>query len=114
MVAPTPSHSNFSAQAALSATRPIVVSLMTQINVTNVTENTETRVYPNPTTGIVNIEANGMNHITVVNALGQTVLDTNISGDQYQMNLGQFTAGVYMVRITTESGVSVKRVTVAK
>ena len=29
MVAPTPSRSNFSAQAALSATRPMVVSLMT-------------------------------------------------------------------------------------
>ena len=85
-----------------------------EINVTTVTENIDTRIYPNPTTGIVNIEANGMNHLTVVNALGQIVFDTNISGDQYQMNLGQFKAGVYMVRITTEEGVSVKRVTVAK
>ena len=55
-----------------------------------------------------------MTHLTVVNALGQIVFDTNISGDQYQMNLGQFKAGVYMVRITTEEGVSVKRVTVVK
>ncbi len=84
------------------------------IDVTSVTENIETRIYPNPTTGIVNIEANGMNHITVVNALGQIILDTNISGDQYQLNLGQFQAGVYMVRISTVDGVSVKRVTVAK
>jgi hypothetical protein len=84
------------------------------IDVTSVTENIDTRIYPNPTTGIVNIEANGMNHITVVNALGQIILDTNISGDQYQLNLGQFQAGVYMVRISTVDGVSVKRVTVAK
>ena len=85
-----------------------------EIAVTSVSESVESRLYPNPTTGNVTIEANGMTHITVVSLLGQVLYDANISGDTYQMNLGQYEAGLYMVRIYTENGVSVKRVTVAK
>ncbi len=84
------------------------------VHVTSVAENIEARIYPNPTTGNVTIEANGMTHITVISALGQVLYDANVSGDQYHMNLAVYKAGLYMVRIQTENGVSVKRVTVAK
>ena len=84
------------------------------VNVTSVVENVESRIYPNPTTGNVMIEAADMNHITVVNSLGQVLYDADVYGDQMTMNLGQFKAGVYMIRIVTESGVSVNRVTVTK
>ena len=85
------------------------------IFVTDVTEGSSiTKLYPNPTTGNVKIEASGMTHITVVNALGQIVYDANIHGDMYELNLGQYNAGLYMVRIASENGVSVKRVTLVK
>jgi len=71
-------------------------------------------LYPNPTKDNVTIEAAGMSRITVVSMLGQVVFDTEVSGDTYVMNMSQFTAGVYMVRVYTESGVTVKRVTVMK
>ena len=69
-------------------------------------------VYPNPTKGNVKIEASNMKHITLVSALGQILFDADITGDMYEMSLGQYKAGVYMVRVYTENGVSVKRVTV--
>ena len=69
-------------------------------------------LYPNPTKGNVTIEAAGMSRITVVSVLGQVVYDTEVSEDTYVMNMSQFTAGMYMVRVYTESGVTVKRVTV--
>ena len=69
-------------------------------------------LYPNPTKDNVTIEAAGMSRITVVSMLGQVVFDTEVSGDTYVMNMSQFTAGMYMVRVYTESGVTVKRVTV--
>ncbi|MBP5797250.1 MAG: choice-of-anchor J domain-containing protein, partial [Bacteroidales bacterium] len=85
------------------------------VNVTAVGEISDMiSVYPNPTNGNVTIEAAGMNRITVVSALGQVVYDAAVNADNYQMNLGQFKAGIYMVRISTESGVSVKRVTVVE
>ena len=71
-------------------------------------------LYPNPTNGLVKIEANGMRHITVVSTLGQVVFDADIEGDEYQINMAQFNTGVYVVRIATENGVSTQRVTVVR
>ena len=69
-------------------------------------------LFPNPTNSNVTIQAPGMNHITVVNALGQVVYDLDLKADEYILNMSQFNAGMYMVRISTEYGVAVKRVTV--
>ena len=85
------------------------------VDVTNVNEfNDNVTLYPNPTNSTVTIEATGMKHITVVNALGQMVYDADLTADMTQLNLGQYKAGIYMVRINTENGISVKRVTVVK
>ena len=69
-------------------------------------------LYPNPTKDNVTIEANGMSRITVVSVLGQVVFDTELNANVYTLNMSQFNAGMYMVRIYTENGVTVKRVTV--
>ena len=69
-------------------------------------------LYPNPTSGNVTIEAQGMSRITVVSVLGQVVYDTEVNADNFTLNMAQFNAGLYMVRVYTENGVTVKRVTV--
>ena len=75
-------------------------------------ENAESvAVYPNPTTGNVNIMALGITHITVMNTLGQVVYDSNANGDATTLDMSPYEAGIYMVRVTTESGESVKLVT---
>jgi hypothetical protein len=71
-------------------------------------------IYPNPTSGMVKIEAQGMNHITVATALGQVVYDADVDADMIELNLGQYNAGLYLVRVSTVNGVSVKRVSVVK
>ena len=53
-----------------------------------------------------------MSRITVVSVLGQVVYDTEVSADVCTLNMSQFNAGMYMVRVYTENGVTVKRVTV--
>ena len=75
-------------------------------------ENAESvAVYPNPTTGNVNIMALGITHITVMNTLGQVVYDSNANGNATTLDMSPYEAGIYMVRVTTESGESVKLVT---
>ena len=86
--------------------------LWTPVSVDELSANTA--IYPNPTHDNVTIEAQGMRHITVVSALGQVVYDADIEADMTQLNLGQFKAGLYMVRIDTENGTVVKRVSVVK
>ena len=76
--------------------------------------NSATKVYPNPTNGQVNIEADGMNRVTVTNALGQTVFDAPTDGNQMALDLSQNGTGIYLIRISFDNGVSVKRVSVVK
>jgi hypothetical protein len=71
-------------------------------------------LYPNPTNGNVTIEAEGMLRLTVVNELGQVVYDAEASNDTETLDMSQFGAGVYMIRIYTENGMGIKRVSVIR
>ena len=68
-------------------------------------------VYPNPATDNLNISAIGINHITVLNTLGQVVYDSNVDGNTATLDMSHYQACVYMVRVTTENGESVKLIT---
>ena len=71
-------------------------------------------IYPNPTSDDLHINATAMTQISVYNAMGQMVYNQAVNADEMVINMGQFEAGVYMVRIDTENGSSVKRITVVK
>ena len=71
------------------------------------------RLYPNPTNGILNIENNGEMTISVMNILGQKVLETTAS-DNVTLNLSGLESGVYMVRIETENGTMTEKVNVRR
>ena len=89
---------------------PVCETVITSVVENDVVDN----IYPNPTRSNVTIEAQGMNHITVVSALGQVVYDADVNANMIQLNLGQYKAGLYLVRVNTVNGVSVKRITVIK
>ena len=82
------------------------------VNVGMNEQSDEVALFPNPTKGNVTIQASGMNHITVVSVLGQVVFDTEVNADEYTLNMAQFNKGMYMVRVNTANGMTVKRVTV--
>ena len=69
-------------------------------------------VYPNPTSGIVNIKAEGIQNISVYNVLGEKVFETPASCDSFEYDLSNHGNGVYLVRIETAQGVLTKRVMV--
>ena len=48
----------------------------------------------------------------MLNTLGQMVYDANVGSDLQVLDMGQYEAGVYMVRVTTDNGVGVQRVVV--
>jgi hypothetical protein len=74
----------------------------------------EAKVYPNPTNGIVNIEADGLQRITVSNVFGQIVYDIEIEADMAQVNMNPFGPGVYVIRLYTTNGIGTRRVSVTK
>ena len=70
------------------------------------------KIYPNPSNGLVNIETEGLQRLTVMNILGQTVYDHEVEGNKAQIEMAQFGVGTYLIRIYTENGILVKRVNV--
>ena len=88
------------------------------INVKNSTDvdeyGFEAKIYPNPTNGIVTIEAESLQRLTVVNVLGQIMYDHETEGDYAQIEMSQFGTGTYLIRIQTGNGVAMKRVNVIR
>jgi hypothetical protein len=86
------------------------------VEVTSVEENgvNGLMIYPNPTSGNLNINVEAMRRITIANSLGQIVYDQEVNGDNEIVDMAQYQTGVYMVRIVTDNGVAVKRINVVK
>lgn len=74
----------------------------------------EASIYPNPTKGIVCIEAEDLKHITISNALGQIIYNSKASGNAFEYDFSKHGAGLYLIRIGTASGIAVKKVSVVR
>ncbi len=77
-------------------------------------ESIEANVYPNPTNGQLKIEAEGIKHVTVSNALGQVIYEGKTEGDVFEYDFSHHGEGIYLIRIETANGVAVKKVTVTR
>ena len=71
-------------------------------------------VYPNPVKDNLTIAAENMTRVTITNTLGQLMFDEEVANDNKVINVAQYETGVYVVRIATETGVAVERITVIK
>ncbi|MCF8297063.1 MAG: SBBP repeat-containing protein [Saprospiraceae bacterium] len=68
------------------------------------------RVYPNPTTGKIFIEGDGIETVEIINIIWQTVKQKTINGKKTLIDLRQETKGIYFLKITTTNGVVVEKV----
>ena len=75
-------------------------------------ENVISAVYPNPTKGMVKIEAENIKNVSVYNSLGQIIFENAANGDAFEYDFSGNEAGVYYIKVETDKGVETKRVTV--
>lgn len=66
----------------------------------------EIQIYPNPSTGLVEIELGQSESVNlqVLNIQGKTIFDKEIYQSSFGLDLSGFADGVYSLRITTETG----------
>ena len=67
------------------------------------------KLYPNPTSSVLNIEGEGINSVEVFNVVGQHVASMSSDGNKVQINTESLNAGVYFVRILANDGNMVNR-----
>lgn len=86
------------------------------VGIDEVAANVVLNVFPNPATNYVNVVANeAIANVTIMNAMGQTVYsNNNVNGESININTTDFAAGIYMITVKTNNGISTKRISVAK
>ncbi len=71
-----------------------------------------TAVYPNPTKGMIKIEAENMKNISIFNLLGEKVFESSTNGNAFDFDFSQQKAGIYFIQVETKKGVETRKVTV--
>ena len=73
-------------------------------------------LYPNPASNRVNVTStHKMTRVTVTNYVGQVVYVEDVNdATRVELNTNSYQAGVYLVKIETESGVVTKRVIIRR
>ncbi len=80
-----------------------------QLNVSN-NELVGSKIYPNPTTGIVTIEAkSSIQNIAIYNVLGQQVVSNQPNSTLVNLNISNLEAGIYVVKTTVDGQSSTSR-----
>ncbi len=74
--------------------------------------NISANVYPNPTSSEITLEGEGLNHVRIVNAYGQTVYNAKVEGEQIRIDLSNVAKGIYMMHIEAEGGQTVRKIVV--
>ncbi len=69
-------------------------------------------IYPNPIQGEFTLEGEGINHVRIVNAFGQTVYSSKIEGEQVRIDLSNMAKGIYMMHIEANDGQAVRKIVV--
>ena len=71
------------------------------LGIGNTNNTASVKLYPNPTTAIVNIQSTNqpINKILITNLLGQTVFAGNYHADRVQVNVANLPTGVYFVKV---------------
>lgn len=90
------------------------VSIIVNIVIDNVEETTtsEISVYPNPTSSVINIAAECMQNITIMDMTGRVVMSKDVNSNFETISAEGFAKANYMVRIATADGVVVKNIVV--
>jgi Flp pilus assembly pilin Flp len=67
-------------------------------------------VYPNPTTGKITIECEKMQRVEVLDITGKQVYALDLSSDMLDIDISDFSKGVYFLSVRSKDGVAVQRI----
>ncbi len=67
-------------------------------------------IYPNPTTSVVNVEADGLQHVELYDNEGRTLADyTTNDGHRVTFDVFNLSSGVYYLRVHTATNVTIQK-----
>ena len=84
----------------------ILLSVNSVLN-NNSFETSSFKIYPNPTSNVLNIEASGnVQSLAIYNTLGQEVMNKEVSGTNVRLDVSELNAGIYIVKTNVDGKIS--------
>ena len=83
------------------------------LSVEDYSDNSNVKVYPNPSEGILNIVSDKeFSNVKIVNILGQVVYNVNVNADKYSCSTSEMVPGLYILQLQTENGLINRKITI--
>lgn len=76
-------------------------------------QNMDVNVYPNPSSGIVFVEADRAFEFEVIDALGRVLMHAHSESSSHELNLSEFAGNLFVVKVITEQGTKIIKVQIA-
>lgn len=73
-------------------------------------KNENIAIYPNPTDGIISVDAYHIDEVSIYNLVGQKVKTLTVDDDNCMIDLSDYKDGVYFVKIKTENEIITKKI----
>ena len=70
----------------------------------------EISLYPNPTIDKLSVVSEGIDHVVVINLMGQEVLCQSANANETVLDLSVLPQGTYFIKVVTEKGSAIKKV----
>ena len=84
------------------------------IHLTNLSVNEQSllnvKLYPNPTSGQLSVEAEAMTSVSVYDLVGQCLMQKSAEDGQATIDMSQLQNGIYVIKVNTANGSAVQRV----
>ncbi|MEZ4925611.1 MAG: FG-GAP-like repeat-containing protein [Saprospiraceae bacterium] len=90
---------------------PVMAVVMPASSVTSPSVQYDWQVYPNPTSGNLNVAVNGDYQefsVSCRNSQGAIMFSNVLTGNKMDLNLGQFPKGIYLIELSGKSGIARK------
>ena len=81
--------------------------IVTQTGTDDIIESANLQIYPNPTTGFVNIVGSDVIRVEVLDAVGRMVM---IVENSNTIDMSSLSTGAYMLRISLPKGIALRKV----
>lgn len=84
------------------------------VGMDNILTNEKVKAYPNPTSGVLTVEAEGFTDADykVFNLTGKVVAEGILYSTQQSLNLSHLDAGIYMIQLCKKGNVAIKRMVI--
>ena len=87
------------------------------LNVNNILNNNQIRIYPNPTKEIITVEnliQTDNKSIIIKNIIGEIVLTNNTKNKLVSFNLSHLQSGIYFIEFSSDNGVKIEKIILSK